>query len=375
MLNKRVFIIAGEASGDSHAGALIEKLKLLNPVINVSGIGGKELESRGVNIIYPYSEVNFIGFTAVLKNLPAIKKKLNEAVTYAKEFNPDVIILVDFPGFNLKFAEMVRKFYTGKIVYYISPQLWAWHKERVKKIKTLVNEMLVVFPFEVDFYAKEGIEARFVGHPLVEKINIFLAENKKTVKNKKVITLLPGSRKEEIKRILPGLLETSKKLQDEFAAQVSIIAPSGIDRSFYDEMIKSYNLNFIQDDDDKKIYYKTILDSDLVFTKAGTTTMECALIGTPFCVVYKAGTINYLIGKNMIKVKYIAMPNILAGKLIVKEYIQNDFNNENLISEGKRILTDDNYRMKMIEEFKEIKSSLTDSSASENAAKIINSLL
>jgi lipid-A-disaccharide synthase len=374
-MNKRVFIIAGEASGDSHAGALIEKLKSLNPAINVSGIGGKELESRGVNVIYPYREVNFIGFTAVLKNLPAIKKKLNEAVAYVKDFNPNVIILVDFPGFNLKFAEMVRKFYRGKIVYYISPQLWAWHKERVKKIKALVDEMLVVFPFEVDFYAKENIEAKFVGHPLIERIHKFLSTNSKKATSEKNITLLPGSRKEEIKRILPGLLQAAKKLKEEFTARVNIIAPPGLDKSFYDEMISGYDVNLIQDDDNKGIYYKTIFDSDLVFTKAGTPTMECALLGTPFCVVYKAGSINYLIGKNMIKVDYIAMPNILAGKEIVKEFIQSDMNVGNLTEEGKRVLIDKSYTDRMKKEFENIKTSLTDASASETAAKIINSLL
>src|SRR5690606_10059518 len=218
-MNKKIFIIAGEASGDAHSGALISKLKEIYPNIDVSGIGGNELKSQGVNILYSYSEVNYIGFTAVIRNLPAIKKRLSQAVDYVKELNPDLIILVDFPGFNLKFAEMVRKFYNGKIVYYISPQLWAWHKDRVKKIRTLVDEMLVVFPFEVDFYAKEGVEAKFVGHPLVEKINNFLSSYTPQPKKNKVITLLPGSRKEEIKRILPALLKASQKLKEEFNAQ------------------------------------------------------------------------------------------------------------------------------------------------------------
>ncbi len=374
-MNKKIFIIAGEASGDAHSGALISKLKEIYPNIDVSGIGGNELKSQGVNILYSYSEVNYIGFTAVIRNLPAIKKRLSQAVDYVKELNPDLIILVDFPGFNLKFAEMVRKFYNGKIVYYISPQLWAWHKDRVKKIRTLVDEMLVVFPFEVDFYAKEGVEAKFVGHPLVEKINTFLSSNTPRPKKNKLITLLPGSRKEEIKRILPALLKASQKLKEEFNAQINIVIPPGIDEGFYTKMLNGYDVQMIKDNDGKEIYYNTILNSDIVFTKAGTPTMECALIGTPFCVVYKAGSINYLIGKNMIKVDYIAMPNILMNREIVKEFIQAEMNTENLYSEGKRILTNADYRQQMVNNFREIKSILTDASASETAANIVNSLL
>jgi lipid-A-disaccharide synthase len=372
---KKIFIIAGEASGDSHAGKVVSKLKALDNNISFYGIGGSGLEKEGTELIFHYKEVNFIGFTAVLKNLSAIKKKLKEAVHKVKELDPEIIILVDFPGFNIRFAEEVRKFYKGKIVYYISPQVWAWHKERVKKIKRLADEMLVVFPFEVDFYKAEGMDVKFVGHPLTEKINKFISEHPIKGSKDKVITLLPGSRLEEIKRILPGLLEASKELQDEFNAKIKIISPAYIDAGFYNDITMGFNVEIVKDDEDNITYYDVVNNSDLVFTKAGTTTMECALLGTPFCVAYKAGAINYFIGKNMIKVNFVAMPNILMGEEIVKEFIQNDMTTENLFNEGKRIISDDAYRNEMMDNFVKIRKLLSDRSASQEAAEIINSLL
>ena len=372
---KKIFIIAGEASGDSHAGEAVRKLKKLNSGIQIYGIGGSSLEKQGVELLFHYREVNYIGFTAVLKNLSAIKKRLREAVGKVRELEPDIIILVDFPGFNIRFAEEVRKFYNGKIVYYISPQVWAWHKERVKKIKRVADEMLVVFPFEVDFYKDEGMDVEFVGHPLIEKIDNFISEHPRPVKSGKTITLLPGSRLEEIKRILPGLLRASKKLQDETGAGIKIISPPHLDITFYNEFVKGYDAEIVKDDEDKNTYYDIIYNSDLVFTKAGTTTMECTLLGTPFCVTYKAGTINYLIGKSMIKVNHVAMPNILMEKEIVKEFIQGDMTPENLYTEGKKVLTDEKYRNEMLRNFSEVRKLLTDKSASDAVAEIINLML
>lgn len=372
---KKIFIIAGEASGDSHSAELVRKLKELDPGTRFYGIGGNNLKKQGVELIYSYEDVNFIGFTAVLKNLSSIKAKLSEAVEKVKELEPDAVILTDFPGFNIRFAEKIRKFYKGKIIYYISPQVWAWHKDRVKKLKKLCDAMLVIFPFEVDFYKQEGMEAKYVGHPLIEKTNRFISEHSKREKANKIITLLPGSRPEEIKRILPGLLEVSKKLQDETCAEIKIISPPYLNAGFYKDLIKGYNVEIVKDDEDKNTYYETIYNSDLVFTKAGTTTMECTLLGTPFCVAYRAGRINYLIGKNMIRVNFVAMPNILLDKAIVKEFIQNEMTIDNLYSEGKKILTDEKYREEMKSNFARIRELLGDRSASATAAEIINAML
>ena len=371
---KKIFIIAGEASGDFHSSALVNKLNALNPDIELYGIGGSFLQKEGVDLLFHYDEVNFIGFTAVLKNLSHLKAKIRETVERIKGLNPDMVILVDFPGYNLKVAELIRKFYKGKIVYYISPQVWAWHRSRVKKIQKYIDEMLVVFPFEVDFYGKENVRAEFVGHPLMERINTFL-ENNKREKTSNTITLLPGSRKEEIQRMLPDLLEVAKRLKKDRDLKINIISPSNLDKNFYSGMISGYDVDLIKDDENKDSYYKAILNSDLVITKAGTPTMECTLLGTPFIVVYRAGKLNYLIGKSMIQVDFIAMPNILLQNEAVKEFIQNEMNTNNIYSEAVKILDDDSYRNSMLEELKQVRTMLTDESASDNAARIIKSLL
>lgn len=369
--NKKIFIVAGEASGDLNAQALVHEIKNIIPGVQISGIGGEKLRSEGVSITTDYKEVNFIGFTAVLKNYPALKAILNSTVNYIKELNPEVVILVDFPGFNLKLAELLRKFYTGKIIYYISPQLWAWHKGRVKQVRKYIDRMLVVFPFEKSFYKDENINADFVGHPLVERVSRFLAENRKGNFASPQIGILPGSRKEEVERILPVLAETAKKLQGELNADINVVASSNIDKTLYSSLLAGYNFNIVTNTEGSNLNYKIILNSDLLFTKSGTSTVECALIGSPFCVVYKAGKLNYVIGKSLIKVKFIAMVNLLAGREIVKEFIQNDMTVENLYAEGRRILTDKDYSKSIKAGLKDVRSILTDKPASRNAAEII----
>ena len=367
----KIFIIAGEASGDLHASNLVKEIKKIKPGTEFTGVGGKNLKEQGVKLVSNYSRVNYIGFTSVARHLPEIKKVLNDCVESVKHNTPDIVILVDFPGFNLKFAEKIRKFYTGKIIYYISPQLWAWHKSRVKKIREFIDKMLVVFPFEVEFYKNEGVEAQFVGHPLVEIIDGFLKNNRKQDFEKKQIGLLPGSREEEIRKILPVILEAGNKLKNEFDADLNLICSSNIDKKVYEDIIGSSAGNIIFTGAEEGLYYRTLLNSDVLFAKTGTSTMECTLIGSPYCVVYRANILNYFIGRMLIQVDHIAMANILMGKEIVKEFIQSQMNVENLYSEGKRILTDTNYKDTMLANFKRVREILTDRSASRTAAEIV----
>lgn len=374
-MSGKVFIITGESSGEMYGAALINELKKIKPNIKVSGIGGKNLEAEGTELLHHYNEVNFIGFSAVVKNIFKIKKILKDCVDYVLKEHPRVVILVDFPGFNLKFASTIRQFYKGKIIYYISPQLWAWHKERVKSIKENIDEMLVIFPFEVDFYAKEGVQAKFVGHPLKEKTDVFLKNRTKKINSYKIVTLMPGSRKEEVERILPTLLIASREIKKNINITINILCSANIEKSFYEKFLQDYNVNLIYDDGTKQIEFETIYNSDLLFTKSGTSTVECALLGSPFCIVYKTGSMNYLIGKNLIKVDKVGMVNILAGEEIVKEFIQNDFTVENLVKEGTKLLTDENYIAEMKNNFEIVNKILGKEHASQNAAKIISQYL
>lgn len=370
-----IFIIAGETSGDMHAASLIREIKNLNPQTLFTGIGGTEMEKENVKLLIRMNDINFMGFSAVVLNLKTIKAALNKCEEFIKSSNPEIVILVDYPGFNLKLISSIRKFYKGKIIYYISPQLWAWHKSRVKIIKKHVDLMIVVFPFEVDFYEKEEVQAEFVGHPLVKRMETFLKNNPKESSDKIQISILPGSRKDEIDRMLPVLCETGKKFKENYDCEVNILCSPNFSESYYKKFVKNYDFNLIYDKGNSGLNYKTILNSDFVITKSGTSTIECALIGTPFCVVYKAGRLNYEIGKRLIRIDNIAMVNILSEKKIVKEFLQNDVIPEEIFKEGKLILSDEKYRNEMLDNFSKLRKILTESDASVNAAKLISKYL
>ncbi|MEO8666726.1 MAG: lipid-A-disaccharide synthase [Ignavibacteria bacterium] len=369
--SKKIFIVAGESSGDIHGAALIREIRTIDPGISFTGIGGPEMKQQGFEIIYNIKEVNFIGFSSVIRNIKKIKDILDVCVLRVKELNPEAVIVIDFPGFNLKLISAIRKFYKGRIIYYISPQLWAWHKSRVKIIKQYVDLMLVVFPFEVDFYFKEDIKAEYVGHPLVKRIDEFLEKNKRTTSEKKVVSILAGSRKDEIERMLPLLVETAYKFKKELSCEINFLCSTNYPEEYFLKFIDPKEFNIIYDKKDSGLNYRYILNSDLIITKSGTSTVECALIGTPFCVVYKTGKFNYLIGKNLIKVDHIAMINILLNRRAVQEFLQNEMTPDKILSEGKKILTDKAYSGQMKKDFQEVRKILTAKDASGNAAKII----
>lgn len=376
-MSEKIFIISGESSGEMYGASLIKELLFLDNSFEISGIGGQNFKNAGAKILFNYSDINFIGFSSIIKNIFAIKKRFNKCVEFVKSTNPSAVVLIDFPGFNLKFIKVIRKFYQGKIIYYISPQLWAWHKSRVKIIQDYVDKMLVIFPFEVDFYKNENVVAEYVGHPLKEKTDQFLkdADNKLNNREVKVLTLMPGSRREEVERILPVLLEASSTLKKEFGLKLNLLCSGNLEKSFYEKFVKGHNIELIYDDGSKKIEFDTIYKSDLLFTKSGTSTVECALLKSPFCIVYKAGLLNYIIGKYFLKLKNIGMVNILLNKNSVKEFVQEECNKDNLIKEGTKILQDEAYRNEMIKNFDKLDVLLGNKKASENAAKIIYSLI
>lgn len=358
-----------------HSASLIKEIKSVIPEVSFAGIGGPEMKKENVSLLYDISQVNFMGFSSVLKNIKKIKAILAHCISEIKKANPDLIILVDYPGFNLRLAEQVRKFYKGKIFFYISPQLWAWHKSRVKIIQKFIDLMIVVFPFEVDFYKKENVKAIYAGHPLIKKIDDFLKANKKVKSDKLQISLLPGSRKDEISRMLPVMMKAAARFADEFDCEINILCSTNFEKSFYEKFMKGKKFNLIYDDEDSNLNYRTILNSDLAVTKSGTSTVECALIGTPFCVIYKAGIVNYAIGRLLVNVKHIAMVNILLDKTAVREFLQNKVTAENIFEEGKKILTDKVYRSRIENDFKTLRAVLTDKDASKNAAALISDFL
>ena len=365
-----VFISAGEHSGDNHASGLMQQLKVQMPDANVMfyGLGGDMMTAVGMDPIYHVRDLATVGFTDVIKKYGFFKNAIKDSAEFIKQKNPDVVILVDYPGFNIRLAESIRKFYTKKIIYYISPQLWAWHESRVNKIRKYVDLMLVVFPFEVDFYGKHGVKAEFVGHPLVKKIKEFRESNPKITGTGEVkrITLLPGSRKDEIKTHMPVLIEAMKILKESINAEVFISIAPGMESHFdeFKESISGFTLS-------EESSYWLISESDLVLTKAGTSTMECTLLQVPYLIFYRTYPLNYFILKPIVKVDKLGIANILLEKNAVKEFIQNDFTAGNLAAESLKILTDEAYRTRMLGDLRKIWDTLGSKDASSNAASLI----
>jgi lipid-A-disaccharide synthase len=370
--NKRsVFISAGESSGDMHASSLMKELKLQSPNTKIvfGGLGGDLMITEGLNALYHTKDLATVGFADVIKKYSFFKKALKDSAEFIKQNNPDVIILVDYPGFNLRLAEEIRKFYTKKIIYYISPQLWAWHEKRVFKVKKYIDLMLVVFPFEVDFYNNYGVKAEFIGHPLVSRIREFTEQNLKKTRassDRKIITILPGSRKDEIKHHVPVLLEAIKLIKAKIDVEVNISIAPGMKKHFAEFMdqLSGYNLT-----EDKP--YDLIFNSDAVMTKAGTSTMECTLLGTPYLIFYKTFPLNYYLLKPIVKVDKLGIANLLLGRDAIKEFVQNDFTSENIAAELLRILNDNDYRNRIISDLKEVWEILGSKEASINAARLI----
>ncbi|MBN1396419.1 MAG: lipid-A-disaccharide synthase [Bacteroidetes bacterium] len=367
---KRVMIIAGEASGDLHGSGVVRELKRLSPDIDVYGVGGDKMKREGMENIYHINELGFMGFTEVIKHLPFIKAMEHTLEQIVKFKRPDVLVLIDYPGFNLRFARIAKR-YGVKIVYYISPQIWAWHKSRVKKMRPFVDKMLVIFPFEVDYYRAEGIDVEFVGHPLLENLESTL-DRKNFCRRfglsgeKQIIALLPGSRKQEIERIFPAMLGAAGKIAAQKEIEIIIgIAPT-IDEKYFRTLYNIKGIHLISN-----LTYDVMDNADFAFVTSGTATLETACFGTPMFVVYKTSLLTYLIGRMLVNLKNIGLVNIVAGKTIVPEFIQKKVNAKELAKSALELLNNEKRMNDMKAELAKVKGLLGSSGASSKAAECI----
>ena len=314
-------VISGEASGDLHGGNVVQRLKLLQPDLEIIGTGGDILAAAGARLFYRVEDLAVIGFSEVLKVYKHIKAVFDDLVKKLDEEKPDAVLLVDYPAFNLKFAAEVKK--RGiRVIFYIAPQVWAWKKNRIHKIKALVDELIVLFPFEVDFFKKEGMKTHCFGHPLLDIAKPSLNREEFIQKwqlhsTKKTISLLPGSRKNEIAKHLPLLSQTATLIAKE-SSDIQFVYPlaptenSKTAASIFKQ--KNPEITLIESDT-----YNAIAHSDLALVTSGTATLETAILKTPLIVIYKTSLITYLIGKYLLRIKAIGLPNIVADKKIVPE--------------------------------------------------------
>ena len=373
----KYYIIAGEASGDLHGANLMKYLKEQDPDAYFRFWGGDKMKAQGGNLVEHVNNLAFMGFWEVLINLKKILKNISFCKADILKWNPDAVILIDYPGFNLRIAEHAKK-HGIKVIYYISPQLWAWKQSRIKKIKRYVDKMLVILPFEKNFYKKFNYEVDFVGHPLIDALENekkkftntenFLAKNHLT--SKPVIAILPGSRKQEISKMLKIMSQVVSYFP---GYQFLIAGISSYSPSFYEKFTKNSNVNIVYDQT-----YQLLQSSSAAIVASGTATLETALFNIPQVVCYKAGKISYYIARKLVNVKfvkYISLVNLIMGKMIVKELIQKEFNPESLKKELNKLLNDNQYRNNMLEGYIELKNKLGSTGASEKAAQLIYNYL
>lgn len=369
---KNILVLAGEASGDLHGAALIKAMKAIDPSLSFYGIGGDEMKREGMELIYHINKMAFLGFVEVIKHLPFIKKVQTDVLKLVEEKNIQTCVLIDYPGFNLSIAKKLNSM-ERKIIYYISPQIWAWGKRRIHKIKKLVKRMLVLLPFEETFYKKAGVDATFVGHPLIERINnySFVDRNEFFVQNnldlqKEILLVLPGSRKQEVAKIFPSVIEGAIAVAKKFDLQVVVACSSNIDESTFEKLSLEKDYRVV-----KNKSYELFKYAKLGIIKSGTSTLEAALFGLPMVIVYKTSSLTYFIGKKLITLSNIGLANIIAGETIARELIQNDVNTKNILIECSKLLSDSLLYKSISEKMKNLKEVLGNKNASKTAAEII----
>jgi lipid-A-disaccharide synthase len=363
----KYYLIAGEKSGDLHASNLIKELVKLDDKAEIRAWGGDEMQKAGAKLVKHYSEMAFMGFWEVFKNLLTIRRFLKECEVDLQKYQPDVLILIDYAGFNLRVAAIAKKLGI-KVFYYISPKVWAWNQSRALKIKKLVDKMFVIMHFEKAFYQKFDFEVDYVGNPIFDAIRNhqvnpkFLEENNLT--SKPIIALLPGSRKQELAYIFPTMLETAKQFSLKYPEYQFVVAGvNELPSSFYEDAI-SQGLPVIKNDT-----YNLLSYSYSALVTSGTATLEVALFKVPQVVCYKTSWLTYQIAKSLIKVKYISLVNLIADKMLVKELIQKDLNVKLLTSSLEEILGKE--RPRILKEYEEMKKMIETEGASKETAKLM----
>jgi lipid-A-disaccharide synthase len=374
------YVIAGEASGDLHGSNLLKEIKKLDAAADFRCWGGDKMEAAGAMLVKHYRELAFMGFVEVIMNLRTIFRNLAFCKQDLLAYKPDALILIDYPGFNLRIAEWAKQ-QGFKVIFYISPQVWAWKENRVKKMKQTIDKMLVILPFEKDYFKnKWNWEVEYVGHPLVEVIENYVQATAESpsgdsaetfqsagsaITDRKIIALLPGSRQQEIVKKLPVMLEVSKT----FPGYQFIVAKApGLDESFYDTLLKDYpNVSYVPNQT-----YNLLLKAKAALVTSGTATLETALFGVPEVVCYKGSNISYQIAKRLIKIKYISLVNLIMDKEVVKELIQDEMNPQNLTAELNKLLNDPAKKEQLQKDYTTLKALLSKGgNASANAAQSI----
>jgi lipid-A-disaccharide synthase len=370
----RFMIVAGEASGDLHGAHLVRALTKCFPEVTLSGVGGAHLRAAGVELLSSSDELGVVGISEVVKKLGTVVSVFRRLTRFLKEQQPDLLILIDYPEFNLLLARVAHKLGIP-IVYYISPQVWAWRSGRVKLIRKLVTKMIVIFPFEQAFYQQHGVDVAWVGHPLVETVQATLTKEDFCQQHgldpaRPMLGLLPGSRESEVQRLLPVMLATAERLRQQHPNTQFVlpIAPSLHASSALTQLPAYIHAT-------REQTYDTINAADLIVTASGTVTVETALLETPMIITYVVSPLTYWLGKRFIKVPFIGMVNLIAGTQVAPELIQATATPERIAAEVERVLYDPDRLAAMRQALRQVREKLGQPGAADRAAGIIQTIV
>jgi len=377
-MNKRLMISAGEASGDMHAANFVKALHTIDTSIEVYGMGGEQLRDAGADILIDCSDIAVVGLVEVIANYPKIIRALNTLKESLRNNPPDLLILVDYQEFNTKLAETAKSLGI-KVLFYIGPQVWAWRQHRVHKIGERIDMMAVILPFEEKFYADANVPVRFVGNPLVDEAKPdrdkqSCLDDYQLNNNKPIVGLFPGSRRSEIKRVLPVQLEAAEKLlENKPDLQFVLPVASTLSKEAFADCLQKYsylNVKLVKD-----LSYNVMQCCDAIITASGTATLEIALMGIPNCITYKIAPVSYAILKYMVKIQNIGLVNIVAEKKIVEEFIQHQAQPQLIADEIFKILDDDSYRNNMLYELNKVRDKLGKTGGAKNVAELALEML
>ena len=369
-------LVVGEASGDIHGAGLVDALWKRDPTLKIFGVAGERLQQTRFETLFSVSRLTGMGLVELagnFKNLWQAYRLLRRAL---RERRPSLLVLIDFPEFNLRLAKLARQL-ALPVLYYVSPQVWAWRRQRVRQIERWVDRMAVVFPFEVPFYRQHGVDVSFVGHPLLEDIHV--NESRETVLGrlsldpaKPTIALLPGSRRREVEYHLPVMLQAAARLQRESAVQFLFVRAATVDRAMIETELKRASVRIPIVEDNR---YDAVNASDLAWVASGTATLEAALLLKPMIVVYRLAVLTYLIARWLVKVDHVAMVNLIADKRVVPELIQSEFNADRLIEESRLLLNDRERYRSVVDELSRLREKLGSPGAAERVADLAFSMM
>lgn len=388
---KKLFIVAGDPSGDLHGANLVTALREISSQIEINGLGGERMERAGVRLLYRLTELAIVGFSEAINNIFALRQIYIKTEEFLRKEKPDIIVLIDYPGFNLRLAGLAKRLKIP-LIYYIGPQIWAWRHGRIKGIAELVSKMLVIFPFEEETYRKAGVDVSFVGHPLLDTIQPTKSKEEVCRKygldsNFPIIGLMPGSRKQEIERLLSVMLEASRRIAENRKVQFVLPLAGNIPMNYIKERITEFEKNRLnrtkisksQKEEKPPLPILVVRDEDynirrtltLALVASGTATLENACLGIPMIIIYKVSLFSYLLARLLIRIPRIGLANIVAGKRVVPEFIQQKARAKEIAKVACHWLSNPGLMRETRKELKRVKEKLGTPGASKRAAKII----